>query len=79
MTVVTFFQDHKAQSKQEISIEPDQLGELIKGTAAPAKASLPWLKFARFGNDRSTQGNSLRHDRNRMRMATRASRRQQNQ
>ena len=41
----------------------DELADMIRGTTAPEKNRLPWLKLARFGAARTARG-SLRHDRN---------------
>ena len=60
---VTFFQDAGASRKSEVSTTLLSLAEKIRNTCAPEKAKLPWLKLARFGNDRTDKG-SLRHDRN---------------
>ena len=60
---VTFFVNYAAAEKRQRVIALDELAALIRDTAAPAKAELPWLKLARFGNAR-TLHNSLRHDRN---------------
>ncbi len=60
---VTFFDDFQAGRKREQRLTLDQLAEAIRTTSAPAKAALPWLKLARFGN-RATAKGSLRHDAN---------------
>jgi hypothetical protein len=60
---VTFFADYAAAEKRQRVVALDELAALIRDTAAPSKAELPWLKLARFGNAR-TAHNSLRHDRN---------------
>jgi hypothetical protein len=60
---VTFFMDYAAAEKRQRVIALEELAVLIRDSAAPAKAQLPWLKLARFGNAR-TPRNSLRHDRN---------------
>jgi hypothetical protein len=60
---VTFFDDFAAQTKREERVSLAELAHRIRTTTAPAKASLPWLKLARFGNARTAK-NSLRHDAN---------------
>lgn len=60
---VTFFANYAAAEKLQRVTSLDELVALICDTTAPAKADLPWLKLARFGNAR-TPRNSLRHDRN---------------
>jgi hypothetical protein len=61
--VVTFFTDHAATTKREERLSLEALVELIHTTAASDKASLPWLKLARFGENRS-QGGALRNNDN---------------
>jgi hypothetical protein len=63
MITVTFFADHAAAEKRQDVVSIDTLATLIRDTSAPAKAALPWLKLARFGNARTPHG-SFRHDRN---------------
>jgi hypothetical protein len=60
---VTFFDGHAATRKRERVLSCDALADMIRGTNAPEKNRLPWLKLARFGNAKSAKG-SLRHDRN---------------
>ena len=60
---VTFFGDYAAGHKDQKTISIDELSHLIEDTAAPAKSELPWLKLARFGNNKTRKG-SLRHDAN---------------
>jgi AAA domain/Primase C terminal 2 (PriCT-2) len=66
---VTFFQDWAAQSKTERGMSLGDLAAEIRDTNRDgvdlehAKASLPWLKMARFGHAKTAHG-SLRHDRN---------------
>jgi hypothetical protein len=60
---VTFFDDFAAQTKREERVSLAELAHRIRTTTAPAKASLPWLKLARFGNARTAK-NSLRLDAN---------------
>lgn len=60
---VTFFTDYKAQSKDEEACTVAALAARIYVETADAKAKLPWLKLARFGDVRSDK-NSLRHDGN---------------
>jgi hypothetical protein len=61
--VVTFFTSSAATTKREERLNPTALAKLIHTTAANDKASLPWLKLARFGSKRST-GGSLRNNDN---------------
>jgi putative DNA primase/helicase len=61
--VVTFFSDHAATTKREERLSLEALVELIQTTAASDKASLPWLKLARFGENRS-KGGALRNNDN---------------
>ena len=60
---MTFFDDVYATSCVGKEVDLEELAELIANTSAPAKASLPLLKLARFGSAR-TAANSLRHDQN---------------
>jgi hypothetical protein len=60
---VTFFDDYAAQTKREERVALAELAQRIRDTTASAKASLPWLKLARFGNTKTLKG-SLRHDAN---------------
>jgi len=60
---VTFFDSPAAPSKREAELTLDGLRDLITATAAPTKAALPWLKLARFGDQRSAKG-SLRNNAN---------------
>ncbi|MCA3377556.1 MAG: DUF3987 domain-containing protein [Roseomonas sp.] len=60
---VTFFRDFSASSKQEAEISLRDLIPRLTDTTAPEKAALPWLKLARFGDDRTAAG-SLRHNAN---------------
>ncbi|MGI4951927.1 MAG: DUF3987 domain-containing protein [Janthinobacterium lividum] len=60
---VTFFQDHTASRKQEELHTLDSLADCIRTTTAAEKGRLPWLKLARFGDQRTKKG-SLRHDAN---------------
>ena len=61
--LVTFFNDHTAQSKRQSNFTLASLAELIRTATADEKSRLPWLKLARFGNAKTEKG-SLRHDRN---------------
>jgi hypothetical protein len=61
--VVTFFASYAATTKREVVLSPAALAELIRTTTADDKGSLPWLKCARFGDQR-TEHNSLRHNAN---------------
>jgi putative DNA primase/helicase len=65
----TFFNSHTAQNKSEARYTLPELAYRIQHTTAEAKADLPWVKLARFGNKRTPRtekggGNSLRHDAN---------------
>jgi hypothetical protein len=60
---VTFFPNFAATRKNEEALTLADLAERIRGTTAPRKDMLPWLKLARFGNGR-TYKKSLRHDDN---------------
>jgi hypothetical protein len=60
---VTFFTDQYASTKREARLTPEHLAELIRNANAAAKARLPWLKLAMFGNQPSDK-NCLRHDDN---------------
>jgi hypothetical protein len=61
--VTTFFVNAAASSKTEERNALTQLANRIRMTNARCKSDLPWLKLARFGNKRSTEG-SLRNDAN---------------
>ena len=60
---VTFFSDYAAQTKREEEISLAELARRIRNTSQRTKGRLPWLKLARFGDQR-TDKNSLRHDGN---------------
>ena len=60
---VTFFADYAAARKNELMLDLDELVLRIRTTSGPAKAGLPWLKMARFGEKKTAKG-SLRHDTN---------------
>lgn len=60
---VTFFAGFSATTKREENVSLRGLMTALETTRAPAKAVLPWLKLARFGEQR-TKHNSLRHDAN---------------
>ena len=60
---VTFFENYAAETKRGAEITLEQLAELIRSTSASEKGKLPWVKLARFGDQRSDKG-SLRHDGN---------------
>lgn len=60
---VTFFGDRYAATKTEETISIRALVERIRFTRAPNKSMLPWLKLARFGNNRNGK-TSLRNDPN---------------
>jgi hypothetical protein len=59
----TLFSDTWARTKAERQTTLAALAARIQIASAPAKAGLPWLKLARFGEERSEKG-SLRHDAN---------------
>lgn len=60
---ITKFPTYAASSKQEYSLPLRAIMGALRDTRADAKAALPWLKLASFG-DLRTERNSLRHDRN---------------
>ena len=60
---VTFFPNFGAAAKTEERVSLADLAERIRATTGPDKASLPWLKLARFGTAKTANG-SLRHDAN---------------
>jgi hypothetical protein len=60
---VTFFKDFAAKTKREEVLTLRALGDLIATTTAVEKTALPWLKLARFG-DQKTAHLSLRHNAN---------------
>jgi hypothetical protein len=61
--VVTFFDDWAARTKREEALDLGELTVRIREAHAPTKAQLPWLKLARFGDQRTSRG-CLRHDGN---------------
>lgn len=60
---VTFFDSFGASRKTERRMNLAALCEEILTTTRSRKDDLPWLKFAKFGEER-TDKNSLRHDAN---------------
>lgn len=60
---LTRFPDQGARSKGEHRLSLRTLAERIAAKTAPAKDRLPWLKLARFGDAKSTNG-CLRHNAN---------------
>jgi hypothetical protein len=60
---VTFFTNFAAQQKRERRNTFSALAGRIATTTAASKTLLPWLKLARFGDQRTEHG-SLRHDAN---------------
>jgi predicted P-loop ATPase len=60
---VTQFHSASATDKFEFQIPLLGLAELIAETSNQTKANLPWLKLARFGDVKTTDG-CLRHDAN---------------
>jgi hypothetical protein len=61
--LLTFFGSYAAKNKRETRYSLRELAERIRTTTADHKADLPWLKLARFGNRRTSEG-CLRHDAN---------------
>jgi RecA-family ATPase len=61
--VGTFFFHHSARHKQDFSLSPQELSELIRSHNKPQKADLQWIKLAGFGALESEK-KSLRHDAN---------------
>jgi len=66
---VTFFADKFAKTKSEAEISLRDLVERVRTVTANAKDDLPWLKLARFGDQRTTPKppatiGSLRHNAN---------------
>jgi hypothetical protein len=61
--VCTFFANHAAQTKDEQILSVDDLASRIHNASAACKDELPWVKLARFGNQRSRH-NSLRNNDN---------------
>lgn len=60
---ITKFPTAGASSKEERRLPLRAIVGALRDTRADAKAALPWLKLAAFG-DLRTERNSLRHDRN---------------
>ena len=60
---VTVFSDHTARVKREVSSSWKLLFDAVLTKSAPSKSKLPWIKLARFGNNKTDKG-SLRHDAN---------------
>jgi hypothetical protein len=60
---VTFFETFAADRKREEHYTMRGLANRILAVTAASKGQLPWLKLARFGDQR-TDKNSLRHDTN---------------
>ncbi len=54
--IVTFFRNKAATAKVEEDLDLQTLAARIETTTGPDKASLPWLKLARFGEQRSNRG-----------------------
>jgi hypothetical protein len=61
--VVTLFASYAANTKREACFTAQELADLIRRAMAASKEALPWLKLARFGDQRTAAG-SLRHDGN---------------
>src|SRR3954465_12618858 len=60
---VTFFSNAAAAHKHEERFTLRSLADRVSTVTASAKARLPWLKLARFGEMKSDK-HSLRHDAN---------------
>jgi len=60
---VTMFKNYAAAMRHEEPWHLRTLAERIRATTASKKEVLPWLKLARFGDNRTDKG-SLRHDAN---------------
>jgi hypothetical protein len=60
---ITFFRNRFAKSKRVREMTLAELGDLILETTAEKKTSLPWLKLASFGEERSER-NCIRHNAN---------------
>src|SRR5215469_12596311 len=63
MLILTIFRDFAAMAPHEAVGTLNELAALIRRTTAPAKAALPLLSPARYGDNRMAQG-SLRHNGN---------------
>ena len=61
---ITFFPNAAAQTKREEVLHLPDLAKRIAAATASSKATLPWLKLATFGDLRTADGNSLRHNAN---------------
>jgi hypothetical protein len=59
----TCFRDYAASEKWEVSETWEELAHRIRFETKPRKDSLPWLKLACFGSQKTDKG-SLRHDAN---------------
>jgi RecA-family ATPase len=60
---VTFFRDKYASTLKATTMSLSALRDLIVTTSADKRDNLPWLKLAKFGNQKSAD-KSLRHDEN---------------
>jgi Family of unknown function (DUF5906) len=60
---VTRFHNASATTKGDFCVSLRDTLNALRDTTAPSKKDLPWLKLARLGDQRTTQG-SLRHDGN---------------
>ena len=60
---VSFFKNFAAATLDTKELSLPDLAALIQNTTTSAKDKLPWLKLAKFGDNRSDK-NSLRHDAN---------------
>jgi hypothetical protein len=60
---VTFFGNQRAQNLVADDLTLEKIAQFVRGTHAPTKGKLPWLKLAKFGSKR-TDKNCLRHDAN---------------
>jgi hypothetical protein len=53
---ITFFDDHVAARKREEVCTLEAVVDLIRSATAARKDQLPWLKLARFGEQRTEKG-----------------------
>lgn len=60
---ITKFPTKEAKTKEDRRLPLRAILPALRNTRADAKAALPWLKLASFGDERTDKG-SLRHDRN---------------
>ncbi|WP_354089857.1 AAA family ATPase [Brevundimonas faecalis] len=62
--IITRFANEYAKQQTRVGTTLRLFADLIDGTRATSKKSLPWLKLARFGDVPKLPGGSLRHDAN---------------